>query len=471
MFALANLQQYVIKNCWVTYKIVSTDYKNWTVWYGERGTDLVKAYVSESYYNTSENKTYLFFTSLVKKSSNTILIDNVTFKAGNVEYTDGFDNGESQYFEQSVPSGYNPVTFEEVESQEQEPDDSVNYQDKGYAVLDFSKVSNQELAFVSNQKFSGVTEVKVDVYIPSINKGQWWGINPVADKMALPSVGEKVCSEEFNVQNLLKTYRWTDTWVTLKYQVSTTWWTLSIAKAGSPTSNESILVDFTDDKYNSSEGFYLAFCAPCVNGKIYVDNIIITTKEQVFSDDFNLGESSLMELGQCVNLYYESAKFQSEQNIFNSQLANNQLIDHLLTSNALFETIIETGEGVEKGNLAVLSASFGFYATEYKEIFITLTEEGENCLFIRVCSNLVEVYLGKTLLESVRLDCFSAKVDFTLQSDDTFMIRVNGNSFITVGKLQQSIDRFKILDFSGTGNISVFDLSVCTYGVTQNEEE
>ena len=472
----ANLQNYVIRDTWVTYKYTTTDGVNWTVQYGKKGGTLETAYTAASATNTFNIPAYIFMTSAptgIGQEGTKLKLDNFQWIANGETYADNFNTGASTLFTERADDGCDPVTFVQVaEGGIQIGATPAAGEDDYAAVLDFSTYQDGHKGFTTKNAYSNITQVKLDVYIPTTNAGNhWWGIAPVASNSGDAYVGSDATAGTQNLKNILVDYYgWTGRWVTLTYTVSGTSWTLSVARAGIEESHGSYTFDFAGGQYQSGGASYLFVSARpgASNWGVKLDNVSITADGKTYVDNFNTGSTVLFEAYEASTISYE-ALYLAPIPSFESVLENGTLADTLKNSESVIS--INMGNAKNWKDLASgalrLEVSLTYSITGDKGIIIALglTEEQE-LSFLYVSEDKVAFYVGNTCQKEVELQSAANTLRISVLANGEVLLKVNDGEYVGMG-VCSDLSGFLIADIEGKGAFAIEKIVVNAYNVNK----
>lgn len=463
----ANLQNYVIRDTWVTYKYTTTDGVNWTVQYGKKGEALATAYTAASATNTFNIPAYIFMTSAPTSpggEGTTLQLDNFHWIAGGITYTDDFNTGTSVLFTERADDGCDPVTFVEAS----QSGISIGASGSDYAAeLSFTNCKAGYKSFTTKAKYSSITEVKVDVYIPSINElDSWWGIVPVAKNSGDAYEGSDAAAGNQNLNHhLVEYYGWKNIWVTLTYTVSDYIWTLTITRTGMNDDKQIATFDFSGSMYQSGGASYIYVCANPDQGKawgIQMDNFSITAGGVTYTDDFNTGESTLFE--------------EHVENLVSYKGLINPSFDAELTNGTLTETLNNMASGItiklsEKEEWTELSksalrleATLTYSITGEKGVIIAFGSDAANGYsFLYLNEEKIAFYVGNTCQSEIDLEAANS-LHISVLENGSLLLKVNNGEYVGMG-VCANVEEMFIADVEGAGEIIFTKLAVNGYNV------
>lgn len=464
----ANLQNYVIRDTWVTYKYTTTDGVNWTVQYGKKGEALATAYTAASATNTFNIPAYIFMTSAPTSpggEGTTLQLDNFHWIAGGITYTDDFNTGTSVLFTERADDGCDPVTFVEAS----QSGISIGASGSDYAAeLSFTNCKAGYKSFTTKAKYSSITEVKVDVYIPSTNENNWWwGIVPVARNSGDAYEGSDAAAGNQNLnQILVNNYGWTDRWVTLTYAVSNYSWALTITRTGMNDNQQIATFDFSGSMYQSGGASYIYVCANPDQGKawgIQMDNFSITAGGVTYTDDFNTGESTLFE-EHVENLVSYKALFNPS---FEAELANGTLTETLNDmASGITVKLNQKEEWSElSANALRLEATLTYSITGEKGVIIAFGLDGANGYsFLYLSEEKIAFYVGTDCQSEISLQSAANSLHISILENGRLLLKINNGEYVGMG-VCTNMEKLFIADVEGTGEIMFTKLAVNGYNV------
>ncbi|MBR1974359.1 MAG: hypothetical protein IKA20_00745 [Clostridia bacterium] len=465
---VANLQNYVVRDTWVTYKYTTTDGVNWKVEYGKKGEAMQTAYTAASTTNTFNVPAHIFMTSAPTApggEGTTLQLDNFHWVAGGVTYTEDFNTGDSVLFTERADSGCDPVTFLEVSKS----GISIGASTSDYAAeLSFTNCKAGYKSFTTKEKYSSITEVKVDVYIPSTNENNWWwGIVPVARNSGDAYEGSDAAAGNQNLnQILVNNYGWKDQWVTLTYTVSNYSWALTITRTGMNDNQQIATFDFSGVMYQSGGASYIYVCANPDQGAkwgILMDNFSITAGGVTYTDDFNTGASTLFE--------------EHVENLVSYKGLINPSFDAELTNGTLTETLNNMASGItvklnEKeewnelsANALRLEAALTYSITGEKGVVIAFgSDEANGYSFLYLNEEKIAFYVGNTCQSEISLDAAANSLYISVLENGSLLLKVNDGEYVGMG-VCSNVETMFIADVEGAGEIMFTKIAVNAYNV------
>ena len=459
------VEYYGWKDRWVTlnYTVSGT---TWTLSVSRTG-------VEESHgnytYTAPSTTCYIFLGATPARAGNWgIWVDNFSITAGGVTYTDNFNTGESKLFTDNV--GCATYHYEAPDAPE-EPE----VEGEGHAIIDFKSYSSGK-SYVTTNAYSSITEVKVDVYVPSTNANNWWwGFAPVASNSGDAYDGSDATAGSQNLnQILVNNYGWKDRWVTLTYTVSNYSWTLTITRTGMNDNRVIATFDFSGGMYQSGGASYIFLSAnpgQGVNWGVWVDNFSITAGGVTYTDNFNTGKSKLFtDNANCATYYYEAPEapevpeeLPTEQNKFAEMLANEQVIDHILNSeNYIRSNSVLSFEGMPS-NMAIMEGKFTYSITDYKDVVIALSVTSDYVEYLRLYNSGIALYSGHTLLKEITLDSTQNTIYVSVLVNGKVLVQINDTGYVGLGQLSNQPTGFAIVDVAGSGSIKFSEILIDYY--------
>ncbi len=414
-----------------------------------------------------------------------IWMDNFSITADGTTYTENFNSGESGFFK---AIGANVVTYGIVKSEggaeigatpEEEEPTTPEVEGEGHAIVDFKKYSAGSKSYITTNAYSSITEVKVDVYIPSTNEANhWWGFAPVAANSGDAYAGSDATAGNQNLnQILVNDYGWKDRWVTLTYSVSGYSWTLTITRTGMNDNQQIATFDFSAGTYQSGGASYIFLCAnpgQSTQWGIQMDNFSITAGGVTYTDNFNTGKSTLFtDNVNCATYYYEAPEtpeapevpeeLPAEQTKFTEMLANELLIDHILNSeNYIRGNSALNFEGMPL-NMAIMEGRFTYSITDYKDVVIALSVTSNYAEYLRLYNSGIALYSGHTLLKEIALDSTENTIYISVLVNGKVLVQVNDTGYVGLGQLSNQATGFAIVDVAGNGSIKFSKILIDYY--------
>lgn len=466
----ANLQNYVIRDTWVTYKYTTADGINWTVQYGKKGESLETAYTAASATNTFNIPAYIFMTSApagIGQEGTKLQLDNFQWIANGETYADNFNTGASTLFTERADDGCDPVTFVQVSEGGIQIGETPSKGEDNYAAeLAFGSYKAGHKGFTTKATYSSITEVKVDVFVPSTNtKNWWWGIVPVASNSGDAYAGSDAAAGNQNLNKILvEHYGWIDQWATLTYSVSGYSWTLTITRTGKTDDIEIATFDFSSGMYQSGGASYIYVCANPDQGVqwgIQMDNFSITAGGVTYTDDFNTGKSMLWEEHTPGVLSYKEL-YIAPIPTFEGALAAGTLLETLTNTDSYMNVgLSAASEWTLLSDSALrLEVSLTYNITGDKGVIIALgcTEEQE-LSFLYLSNDKVAFYVGNTCQKEVELQSTSNALRISMLANGEVLLSVNGGEYAGMG-VCSDLSGFIITDVEGTGEIVFTKLAV-----------
>ena len=468
---VANLQNYVVRDTWVTYKYTTSDGVNWTVEYGKKGEAMKTAYTAASATNTFNIPAYIFMTSAPTSpggEGTTLKLDNFQWVAGGVTYTDDFNTGTSALFTERADNGCDPVTFSKVS------ESSISIGATGgndYAAeLLFTSCKAGYKSFTTKAKYSSITEVKVDVYIPSTNENNWWwGIVPVARNSGDAYEGSDAAAGNQNLnQILVNNYGWKDQWVTLTYAVSNYSWALTITRTGMNDNQQIATFDFSSGMYQSGGASYIYVCAnpdQGANWGIKMDNFSITAGGVTYTDDFNTGATTLFE-EHVENLVSYKCLFTPT---FEGRLADGTLTEVLNSMKSGVTVKLNEKEAWKELSESALrlEVALTYSITGEKGVIIAFgSNETNGYSFLYLSEEKIALYLGTTCQSEIYLESVTNSLYISVLENGRLLLKVNDGEYVGMG-VCADVETMFIADVEGTGEIMFTKFAVNAYNVEQ----
>lgn len=427
-----------------------------------------------SYVNISANPS--------KEESWGIYLDNFSITSNGNTYTDGFDGSKSQLFIEnenleevasyghSKTDGYIEIGVSEAigESNGQDSTESVDY-----AIIDFNDLPEDKQPLITAEKYTNITKVTVDVFIPSTNTcSGWWGFAPLTSNTGTAYAAQNAVNGKFNINQLLTGYfSWKDQWVTLTYTVSEKNWTLSVKKTGT---NQSYLTQ----KYTAlSSTVYFALSAqPKTVGKwcIYVDNLSITTTGgTVYTDSFTGGRSELFtdNVGCLENI--EQTTDVNEEEYFDSLIEEGKGVDCVLEAldkRSVKSKTVGDFSGISS-SMAVMVGEFSCSFNGYKDLAIVLYKNQTTADYLRINANQIALYNGNNKVKSIEIGGSYNYFKLSVLKDGEVIVSVNSGSYVGLGYLTGAPTQVAIVDILGSGKATVTDLTVTQFVSAQADTQ
>ena len=455
------VNKYGWKDMWVTltYTVSGT---TWTLTVARKGVEESRNQVT---YTAPSTTCYIFLGACPARSVEWgIQMDNFSITADGVTYTDNFNTGASTLFADNV----NCATYY-YEAPEETPDagETTNPEGAGYAILDFKSFTAGYKSYATTNAYSSITEVKLDVYVPSTNEANyWWGIVPVARNSGDAYEGSDAAAGNQNLnQILINKYGWTDQWVTLTYTVSNYKWTLSITRKGMNDKQRIATFDFSGSLYQSGGASYIYVCAnpdQAANWGIWMDNVSITAGCVTYIDNFNKGESKLFtDSRNCATYHYE--ELPAEQTKFSEMLSNGSVVEHILNSeNYIRGNSALNFEGMPL-NMAIMEGKFTYSINGYKDVVIALSVTADYAEYLRIYNSGIELYSGNALLKEIALNSLQNTIYVSVLANGKVLVQINDKGYVGMGQLSNQATGFAIVDVAGSGSIQFSKILIDHY--------
>ncbi|MBR2336587.1 MAG: hypothetical protein IKA61_01390 [Clostridia bacterium] len=227
-------------------------------------------------------------------------IDNVKIVADGVTYEDNFNDGTSSLLY------VNPAVGEYVV--EYPSDEEETPEGEGHLVVDFKQFGEAGFGLYTKEAYTNITELWVDVYLPSANESHsWFGFTP-ASRVSGVDAYYAACTGGLNLNSgKLTYYGWLDGWVTLKYTVTDGVWKLNMLYSGNDVTEGGWTLDASGADYSSNGASYIALSAcpaQAFEWGMMIDNVKIVANGVTYEDNFNRGESTLFAYTSAVTLDY-----------------------------------------------------------------------------------------------------------------------------------------------------------------------
>ena len=484
--ANANLNAYMPKDAWTTFKYTTTDGLSWTLLQSSNGgnsfeqknTFTITTNVAD--YQTVEGEDYYAYVYFViNPGAKTVLkLDNISVTADGTKYTEDFNDGVNDMFtspfwsyfaEQGIAEEYDYITPKGVDA-------SVKVGNEYKAVVDFKYFdSAKSRTFISNNQYKNITEIKFDVNRPALysdgataNANTWWGVMPVKDSTISAYTG----TGEVGAFNVFAGLTTNDTWVTVTMTTENGMaWTITTS-TGKNTSV--IITDATNYMTTDGEGNYYAYvrllCGMGSAEILYFDNFSITADGVTYTENFNGGENTMFTSPFWVyfaenNLAeeYDSVVLKEATTSFADKLTAGTAVEYILSAEGVKGATVDATE-LPASTLA-LSGELTYTITEDKEFAIVLGGAADSADYLVVSNTKLAFYNGAELKKEVVLDSVTNTLKISVTAGGAVLVNIN-NADLYIGMgMVTGVSGIEIVGVGGSGTVVINAIDFGAYAV------